>query len=76
MSTMPLQIQILRRERLARGWERWHGVVNGRRVVVQLPSVYTEDLSRAAVEAEVRDALETEYLRRYHAEGGAVARCE
>lgn len=75
-----MKAEILKRERLANGWYRFKGAVNGitsvqgKEVGVRLPTAYVESVSESEAESEVKEALCAEYDRLTRGNGGAYAR--
>ena len=75
-----MKVEITKRERLGNGWYRYSGAVNGltsvagKPIGVRLPASYVEAVSSCEADAEVRDALCSEYERLSIGNGGAYAR--
>ena len=75
-----MNAEIRKRERLGNGWVRFWGAVdgqarvNGKELGVRLPAAYVESVSESEADAEVKDALCSEYERLTRGQGGAYAR--
>lgn len=75
-----MTIEILKRERCGNGWVRYKGAVNGqthvngKEIGVRLPAAYVEAVSSSEADAEVKEALCSEYERLSIGNGGSYAR--
>lgn len=75
-----MMVLIRHRERLSNGWVRYRGVVNGqthvqgKEIGIRLPTAYIDSVSDADAEAEVKEALQSEYERLSRGNGGVYVR--
>ena len=75
-----MTVEILKRERCGNGWYRYYGAIDGmfrvmgKPIGIRLPAAYVESVSESEADAEVKDALCSEYERLTKGLGGAYAR--